>query len=112
MEKKEEITKTKKEEKKTKKKPVLLTKDQAIQDLKEDAYYKVFTDKTSYKIRYKKADQDSIYGHKKDNEKKTVSFAKKDIENIKDRRFSKLNSDLITFPILGGLIIGLILLIS
>ncbi|MFV0237950.1 MAG: hypothetical protein ACK5HU_05405 [Flavobacteriales bacterium] len=91
---------------------ILLTKDEAIQNLKNDAYYKVeTTDNKSYKIRYKKSDQDSIYGHRKSNENKSISIAKENIERIKDRRFSKLNSDLITFPVIGILAVGLFVLI-
>ncbi len=98
--------------KRKKKKPVLLTKDESIKGLKEDVYYKINTiDKSIYKIRYKKSDTDSIYGHKKNREDKSISIAKNDIKNIKDRRFSKLNSDLITFPILGGLAVGLLIII-
>ncbi|APD08225.1 hypothetical protein UJ101_02727 [Flavobacteriaceae bacterium UJ101] len=121
MEKPSEITKNdisdkeegkKAKKKKKKEKPILLTKDEAIQSLKKDAYYKVNdVNHKSYKIRYKKTDRDSIYGHKKNCEDKPVAIARKDIETIKDRRFSKLNSDLITFPILGGLAAGLLILV-
>ncbi len=97
---------------KKKQKTVLLTKEQSVQSMKKDAYYKVYTtNKKSYKIRFKKSDRDSIYGHKKNSEKKSVSIAKEEIEEIKDRRFSKLKSDLITFPILSGLAAGLLILI-
>ncbi len=109
-----EVARSKTNENKTKKKkkPVLLTKEQSMQNMKKDAYYKVYTtDKKSYKMRFKKSDRDSIYGHKKNSEKKSVSIAKKEVEEIKDRRFSKLNSDLITFPILGSLAAGLLLLV-
>lgn len=117
MEKPETITKNDLSEKKEKKKkekkdPVLLTKEEAIQNLKKDVYYRIDKlDHKSYKIRYKKSDQDSIYGHKKNCEDKPIAIAKKDIEAIKERRFSKLNSDLITFPILGGLAAGLLILV-
>ncbi len=105
-------TKSQKKTKKKKSKPVLLTKDEAIQSLKQDVYYKVdIANDRSYKIRYKESDRDSIYGHKKNCDKKPVSIAKKDIEGIKDRRFSKLQSDLITFPILGGLAVGLLIIV-
>lgn len=111
---KESITKntsTEKKEKKKKSDPILLTKDEALRELKQDAYYKIHLTEGSYKIRYKKSDRDSIYGHKKNCDKKSVSIAKKDIESIQNRRFSKLQSDLITYPILGGLAAGLLILI-
>lgn len=109
-----DLQQTEKNKLKTKqenKKRVRLTKEEAIKNLKKDAYYKVqMINKKQYKIRYNKSTNDSIFGEKKSNKKQKVALAIKDIDTIKSRRFSKLNSDLITFSIFGGVITGLIVL--
>jgi|GEM_PF-5067240 len=93
------------------KKRVRLTKEEAIKNMKKGAYYKIkMINKKQYKIRYNKSTNDSIFGEKKSSKKQKVELDKKDIDTIKSRRFSKLNSDLITFSIFGGVIAGLIVL--
>ncbi len=93
------------------KKRIRLTKEEAIKNLKKAGYYKVqMINKKQYKIRYNKSTNDSIFGEKKSNKNQKVALDKKNIDTIKSRRFSKLNSDLITFSIFGGVIAGLIVL--
>lgn len=82
------------------------------QQLQANKNYKVFTqDSMDYKVKMVKWEKDSAVFHLKGNENKEFKIAKKDIEEVKFRKFSFLKADGLTLLGYAGIIVGVILLL-
>ena len=94
--------------KKDTKKVVLYSTDEALKNLKKDVYYQFSTDKNTVKMRYQNSTNDTIYGYPKGKPEKVVKVAKKEVTEVKDRRFSKFKTDVLTYAGIGAAAAGII----
>lgn len=94
--------------KKITKKIVLYSTNEALDNLKHDTYYQFSTDKNTIKMRYQNSTNDTIYGYPKGKPEKIIKVAKKDVKEVKDRRFSKFKTDIITYAGIGAVAAGII----